>query len=372
MDAVKHVFPATQLSTLFSALHEEDYEILGPTRRDGAIVLDRLQSAEDLPRGWRDEQEKGYYRTVPRGDQAYFGFSNGPQSWKQYLFTSREKLFSAQKLKSGVKVTETLPQKSKRAFLGVRACDMAAIQIQDQVFLEGPVADKHYGRRREGVLIIAVNCTTASKTCFCVSMKTGPQVTSFDLALTEVLNQDVHYFVATSGSAEGEKILSRLSALSVASEQELKAAEDAMARAISEQGRTLNTDGIKELLYSTLDHPRWDEVAQRCLSCANCTLVCPTCFCSTVEDVTDLQGENTDRWRNWDSCFNLGHSYMHGGSVHGSVKSRYRQWLTHKLGSWIDQFGTSGCVGCGRCIAWCPVGIDITEEARALRERGLK
>ena len=95
--------------------------------------------------------------------------------------------------------------------------------------------------------------------------------------------------------------------------------------------------------------------------------MCPTCFCSSVEDANDLGGGST-RTRRWDSCFTLDHSYIHGGSVRQSGKSRYRQWMTHKLATWVDQFGTSGCVGCGRCITWCPVGIDITEEVRAIRE----
>ena len=80
-----------------------------------------------------------------------------------------------------------------------------------------------------------------------------------------------------------------------------------------------------------------------------------------------LYGARAERWRKWDSCFTLDFSYIHGGSVRTSAAARYRQWLSHKLATWIDQFGSSGCVGCGRCITWCPVGIDITEEVAAIR-----
>jgi formate hydrogenlyase subunit 6/NADH:ubiquinone oxidoreductase subunit I len=153
-----------------------------------------------------------------------------------------------------------------------------------------------------------------------------------------------------------------------ASEAEKAVVEKIVANTTAQMGRSLNTIGIKDLLYRNAEHPRWDEVATRCLSCANCTMVCPTCFCTTVEDVTDLTGEHAERWRKWDSCFTMDFSYIHGGSVRPSVKARYRQWLTHKLASWIDQFGVSGCVGCGRCITWCPAGIDITEEVRAIRD----
>jgi len=153
-----------------------------------------------------------------------------------------------------------------------------------------------------------------------------------------------------------------------AASKDLVAAQQAVDRAAGQMGRTMDTAGIKELLYRSYDHPRWDDVAKRCLTCANCTMVCPTCFCSTVEDTSDLKGEHAERWRKWDSCFTMDFSYIHGGSVRSTPRARYRQWMTHKLATWIDQFGTSGCVGCGRCITWCPVGIDITEEVRAIRE----
>jgi Fe-S-cluster-containing hydrogenase component 2 len=136
---------------------------------------------------------------------------------------------------------------------------------------------------------------------------------------------------------------------------------------VDEVGRRLDDPAaVPAGLQAALEHPRWDDVARRCLTCGNCTMVCPTCFCTQVTDTTDLTGDHAERWRRWDSCFTLEYSHVHGGSVRTSTRSRYRQWLTHKLSTWHDQFGTTGCVGCGRCIAWCPVGIDLTEEVRAL------
>ncbi len=149
---------------------------------------------------------------------------------------------------------------------------------------------------------------------------------------------------------------------------EVGAAEAVVARTAESMGREMRADDLHDLLMRNLSHPRWDDVAARCLSCANCTMVCPTCFCTSVEDSSDLTGTETSRSRRWDSCFTMDFSYIHGGSVRSSTKSRYRQWMTHKLATWVDQFGSSGCVGCGRCITWCPVGIDITEEVRAIRD----
>ena len=257
------------------------------------------------------------------------------------------------------------------ALLGVRSCDLHAIGIQDQILLGRAFTDPAYAARREGTFIIAVGCSHPGGTCFCVSMGTGPRPEAgFDLSLTELLDAGEHRFVVTAGSTRGEALLRSLpptATATVAGQADLEAADEVLARAAAQMGRTLDTDGIRELLYDNPEHPRWDDVASRCLACTNCTLVCPTCFCVSMEDITDLAGEHSERHRVWDSCFTGEHSHLSGGSVHGSTRSRYRQWMTHKLASWIDQFGMSGCVGCGRCITWCPAAIDITQEAAALR-----
>jgi len=228
--------------------------------------------------------------------------------------------------------------------------------------------DPAYQGRREGLFILAVNCTQAAPTCFCTSMQTGPQAQSgFDLSLTELLNEGDHRFLIEVGSDRGAELLAKLD-YSEADSEAKQQAEAGVERARSMIQRRLDTDGIRDLLYRNSESSRWDQIATRCLTCANCTMVCPTCFCTSVEDVNDLAGLESGRWRKWDSCFTTDFSYIHGGSIRTSSKSRYRQWMTHKLATWIDQFGTSGCVGCGRCITWCPVGIDITEEVHALRK----
>ena len=356
------------LQGLFDALKARGYQVLGPTLRDGAIVYDELNSADELPVGWTDEQNGGTYRLKKRNDRACFGYVVGPHSWKRFLYPPAVRLWQATRNGKGFQILEDKPAKKKMAFIGVRACELHAMAIQDKVFLGGPALDCHYQARRDGIFVLAVNCGQAGNTCFCSSMGTGPKADSgFDLALTEILEGDEHYFVAEMGTELGREVLSGIpqKAASAAQVERAKAIHAATA---TQMGRSMDTTGIKELLYANSEHPRWEEVAARCLTCANCTMVCPTCFCSTVEDVTDLTGEHAERWRKWDSCFTTDFSYIHGGSVRATAKSRYRQWMTHKLASWIDQFGTSGCVGCGRCITWCPVGIDITEEVKAIRD----
>jgi sulfhydrogenase subunit beta (sulfur reductase) len=346
------VLDRRDLDLLFEALKRRGYTIVGPRLRDRAIVYDELASAGDLPAGWTDEQEGGHYRVKRREDEALFGYNVGPHSWKRHQLPAERRLWTS---RDGA-VQPEAPDPARYAFVGVRSCDLHAIGILGNVL-----------RKREQAFIVAVQCGQAAATCFCASMGTGPKAQSgFDIALTEVLEGERHYFVTESGSDRGEELLGELPT-AAAADEEASAADAACARAVAEMGRTMDTTDIRELLQANLEHPRWDDVASRCLACGNCTMVCPTCFCTSVEDSTDVEGDEVVRVQRWDSCFTVDHSYIHGGSVRGSNRSRYRQWMTHKLSTWWDQFDTSGCVGCGRCITWCPVGIDITEEVAAIR-----
>jgi len=362
------ILDASQLGHLIQALVQRGYSVIGPTARDAAIVYDKIESIGDLPAGWTDEQAPGHYRLKRRDDDALFGYVVGPQSWKKYLHPAEVRLWAAQREGSTFRIlnNETKAE-ATRAFLGVRACELAAIRVQDRVLLQDRYRDPIYESRREGAFLIAVECTQSAATCFCASMGTGPAISDgADLVLTELL-EGGHRFLARARSERGAEVLNELHTAS-ASTADIAQSEAAVKAAEREQVRSIEQKGIKELLYQNFEHPRWDNVAARCLTCANCTMVCPTCFCTTVEDVSDVTGEHAERWRRWDSCFTQAFSYIHGGSVRTSAKARYRQWMTHKLAAWIDQFGSSGCVGCGRCITWCPAGIDITEEVRALRE----
>jgi len=355
------------LQALIEALAARGYRVVGPVLRDGAIVHDEVAGVADLPAGWTDRQGPGHYRLEQRADRALFGFTGTPQSWKRFLHPPVETLWRARQEEGGLLFTTAAEAMPRYAFLGVRACDLHAIAIQDRVFCQGDYRDTAYEQRRREAFVVALNCSEAGDTCFCVSMGGGPKAEgAFDLALTELLDEHRHEFLVEVGSAAGAEVLSGLPQRP-ATQADRVASEAVVARTAAGMGRTLETAGLQALLQDNPEHPRWAEVAERCLACANCTMVCPTCFCTTVEDHGDLSGGAAERVRLWDSCFTLDFSYIHGGSVRQSDKGRYRQWMTHKLSTWIDQFGSSGCVGCGRCITWCPVGIDITEEAAAIR-----
>jgi sulfhydrogenase subunit beta (sulfur reductase) len=358
------------LDTLVGVLRESGYLVVGPTVRDGAIVYAELETGAELPVGWTDRQDGGTYRLERRGDDARFGYAVGPHSWKQFLFPPRIRLWQARRNGDHtLEVEEEPTDKTPLALFGVRSCDLHAIAIQDRVFVGGRFVDRDYASRREGAFVVAANCFEPGGTCFCVSMGTGPRAEAgYDLAVTEILEGE-HRLLVEVGTERGGAVLRELPARP-AEQADVDAAERAVAGAAARMGREMEAGDLRDLLADNLEHPRWDDVAERCLTCGNCVLVCPTCFCSTVEDHTDLAGEHAERWRTWDTCFSVDHSYIHGGGVRPDNRSRYRQWMTHKLGTWHDQFGSSGCVGCGRCITWCPVGIDITEEVAAIRVTG--
>ena len=355
------------LQGLLDALVAQGYRTIGPTLRDRAIVYDDVTHVSEFPAGWSDRQDAGRYEIQRRDDDAWFGFNVGPHSWKRFLRPPLELLWTAHRHDDGFEVTPAALPGLKQAFIGVRACELHAIAIQDRVFFGGRYPDDTYRARRMNSLIVAVNCVQGGGTCFCHSMGTGPKATlGFDLSLTELLGADRATFLVEVGSDVGARLLDTVSSRAP-SAAELAAAQAVLARATAQMGRRLDTTRLQELLREVPGHPRWDGLAARCLSCGNCTMVCPTCFCSAVEDHSSLDGTTAEQLRVWDSCFTLDFSYLHGGSARHSTGARYRQWMTHKLSYWFDQFGSSGCVGCGRCITWCPAGIDITAEATALR-----
>jgi ferredoxin len=363
-------FDTAAFDRLIVVLTERGYRVIGPTVRDNAIVLAELESASDLPRGWGVDVAPGHYRLRHRDDEAAFGHSAGPQSWKQFLHPPRQRMWAG--TRDGMWEAQPDEEFPRYAFLGVRGCDLAAIAALDGVLGRSAHADSSFVSRRRQAFVVAVNCTEPGGLCFCVSMGTGPAAgPGYDLALTELVDADGEpTYLVDIGSPEGADVLAAVPHRA-AGDDEVRRARDGVEAATHRMGRRMPDVDLRDLLARSRESPQWDEVASRCLTCGNCTMVCPTCFCTNTEDVSDLTGDHAERWRHWASCFEFDFTFIHGsGSVRQSGASRYRHWLTHKLGTWHDQFGTSGCVGCGRCIAWCPTGIDITAEMNRMAGTG--
>ena len=349
------------LPTLLQALTDTGYQCIGPQVRDDVIVYDLLTDVGQLPLGQTDIQSPGSYRLQPSSSPHHFSWAVGPQALKPYVFKPVETLWQVKRIAGRLTFESSQPQVQLTAVIGVRACDLAALQLMDTHFQERDYPDSHYQRRRESLFLIAVDCSYPAETCFCHSTGDGPAADQlYDLVLNEL---DDGYLVA-AGSDRGTALMNMLP-LGQAEQNHVETAEKYHRHAVQVQKRRLNPEHGKGLL-NRLEHPRWDDVAERCLACGNCTAVCPTCFCSSEADEPELDGQHSRHNRQWDSCFSYGHSYIHGQLIHSGIRERYRQWLTHKLGNWHFQYGRSGCVGCGRCLTWCPVGIDITEEVVAI------
>ncbi len=362
-DQIPGWLPHERLQDLLDALGRAGYQCVGPKLRDGAILYEHIDSAGDLPKGVSVEQAPGSYRASITDSARRFAWANGPQAIKPFVFAPHETLWRAKRCEDGSLVFDAQPPANKPlAVIGARACDLAALALQDKHFLGGDYPDPNYARRRGNMFVVAVHCSHPAQTCFCVSTGDGPRATfGFDIAMSELENG----FVAESGSERGAAILDGLH-LQGATAEQTATSDDQSRHAAEVQQRALPGRNLQASLFANLEHSRWKDVAERCLSCGNCTSVCPTCFCHSEAEVPKLDGNSSEHEREWDSCFTKGHSHVHGFTVRPDTRTRYRQWLTHKLGGWHAQYGRSGCVGCGRCISWCPVGIDITQEADAI------
>ena len=350
------------LGVLIDLLREDGRTVIGPKVMDGAVGYGEIQSVDELPAGIGDEQSPGRYRLIDGEHRRVFDYAVGPISPKRWTFPPVVPLNVGRRDGKAVSFEPAPIDAPHLAFLGVRACELAALGIQDRVFLGGPYTDEDYRARRRNALVVAVNCTTAASTCFCTSMGTGPEVRGgYDIALTE-LDEG---FLLRTGSPEGADLVTHLPVRGADAGQLFRAAE-VVGKVAATMGDPVPTAGLHDRLLAQFDSPQWAKIAERCLSCANCTMVCPTCFCSSVTQRSDLDGEVSTSERIWDFCFTAGFAKVAGGSFRSRPRDRYRQWLTHKFATWVDQFGSFGCVGCGRCIAWCPVGIDIRAELMAI------
>jgi ferredoxin len=357
-------FDVQHLDRLIASLRALGYSVVGPRVRDDSVILGDIADAGMLPAGWVDEQDAGRYALRHTESPRLFGITHGAQSWKRLFHPPAVRLWRAERSPDGVRFVDTEPPPSPMALLGVRPCELKGVHVQDGVLLDPADADVVYRARREPAFIVVVQCASAGGTCFCASMGTGPRAQAgFDLALTEIVEPDRHWFLAEVGTHRGAEVLMMVPSRP-ATAREVEAAERSVAEVAQAMGRQVDAADLPARLASRYEHPHWDSLNARCLSCGNCALVCPTCFCTTVQDHPDLSDTASERVRLWDTCFSPGFSYIHGGSVRPSTRARYRQWLMHKFSTWQQQFGTGGCVGCGRCITWCPVGIDVTEEIR--------
>ncbi len=355
------IFAREDLQLLLELLKQRGFEILGPRAADGMISFAPLSSADQLPWGVEDEQEAGRYRLADGPANRAFFWTSAAQSIKPLAFPAAEGLWQVRFSDDGrPRFSETLPAPKPIAIIGVRACDLAALELLDRHFYDK--GDPWYRARRDALCTVAVNCARSAATCFCRSTGDGPSVNSrHDLLLDEIEDG----FVIQAGSPLGEALIADCD-WQPASAEHLADAKVQTEAAASTQTRSLPEVDLESMLGNRANVAAWQKIGEQCLACGNCTAVCPSCFCHRHTEEPALDAASSSHGREWDSCFSNDHSLMHGQPHRREISHRYRQWLSHKLGGWHSQYGRSGCTGCGRCITWCPVGIDLTRSVSAV------
>jgi len=321
------------------------YDLFGPVKkRRGQTVFEQIKNADHL-------------------DLEYCSTMLGP---RLFIYPSRQNLFDIDR-KTG-KYEAVFPKRiNKRLIFAIHPCDMHAISVLDKTFL-GQFKDAYYKKLRQETVTVVLNCNQACDSGFCASMGTGPFLQlkdGFDIALTAKLND----YLVEFGSEKGKRIFEKADGLKDAKRRDFSEKEKIQAMAEQSFEKRLDTAGLPELLMRNLDHPVYKRTAEsRCLGCTNCTMVCPTCYCYNVVDKTSYDLKSTTRSRYWDSCQELNFAKVHEGNFRSSREARLRQFVTHKLATWVEQYGCFGCIGCGRCMTWCPTKIDLTEMAKEIQQ----
>lgn len=319
------------------------FSLIGPVKADGLTEFRQINSSDEL--------NMGYHSTM---------LSPG----KAYLYRPREELFSFS-FGNSIEIREAPADAEQRILVGVHSCDTNAILYLDRVFL-GQFRDPIYEARRNNTMIISLNCERVTGNCFCPSVGAGPflkSVNGYDMLLTDF--GDDYLVELKSERARG---LFNVDDIKKSGAEEFKVKEEKERAALQKFTKTINMDGLDSVLRKGSEHPVWRTTAEElCLSCTNCVMVCPTCFCYDVVDEIAVDKKTVRRYRQWDACQDAKFAEVHGGNFRARRSARLRQFVTHKLGQTF-QFGVFGTVGCGRCITWCPTGIDLTEMAKEVQK----
>ncbi|MCD6421500.1 MAG: 4Fe-4S dicluster domain-containing protein [Thaumarchaeota archaeon] len=337
-----------ELERLFKEIGARGYRIIGPKLEDGVIRLGELKSFDEIPYGVGDVQKPGYYRIQVNGGR----FRSPLDSPKRILYPPELTLF---KVTKDWKLEYPEYRFEATALFGIKPCDLAAIRIMDRV--QGELGDEYFLKMREKLLIVVENCVEPGENCFCATMGTGPAAsTGFDVAYTRLDDSTILF---QPGSDLGVDLLGELN-LEPATPDQIDAFREALLKASEKARAGFRLENLPDILELNLESKAYQEIAERCLGCANCNMVCPTCFCFDVIDEPELDG-SARRIRIWDGCHSYSYAQVAGGNFRKDLWARYRHWILHKFVYWLRQFGSFGCVGCGRCITWCPAGIDLRE-----------
>jgi len=358
---------AEELTQIVAVLMAEGYTVIGPKDKKLALNLEKLSSPDELALGFVSEEKEGYYRLKPAKTLA-IDAAKPMNSPKYYTEKANQLLYTASQVNNQWEFKTAVVEPEPIAFFGLNACDVASLYILDLTFKQ-EFKDPVYEKNRQAVqFVVGVNCTHPGNNCFCSTYNTGPRLTyPYDLGLT-CLGET---YLVEAGSQKGKEVLAKLKS-EPASQAHLQQKETLLEKAKKQMSKAFNLKKACQVLADNYEHPYWDEPSERCLSCANCINVCPTCYCYQIYRRANLSADEVAVFRSLDACHHLEFAAVHGGNFRPRRVDRLRHWVNHKIFWTIEQYGVPGCVGCGRCITWCPTAIDITEPVFRLGGREVK
>ena len=286
---------------------------------------------------------------------------------KMFIYKPREDILKF-RMEAPVSIEEITPTIEKQVIVGIHPCDINAILYLDKTFL-GVFPDPFYKARRENTILIGLNCMQVSENCFCSSVGAGPFLKAqagYDMILTD-FGEDYLVEIKHSKASELFTIKGK-----EAGPDEWRVKSEKEETVLKSFKKVIDIDGLDDLFMKNLDHPVWTTTAdERCLSCSNCVMVCPTCFCYDIVDETSMDLKGVRRIRQLDACQDLRFAEVHAGNFRLRRASRLRQFVIHNL-NYTNQYGVIKTVGCGRCITWCPTKIDLTEMAKEIQRSTIR
>lgn len=269
---------------------------------------------------------------------------------KKYFYPARETIVTF----SGHDVRGEINTINPQVLFGVHPCDLAGLDVIDNLFSAEP-KDSHYLSRRQNTFIVGLSCMP-DKHCFCQSMGTDSPKSGYDIFLTDIGEE---FFVQVNSPLGLKQIDKRPSLFEAANDRQKRKYKEFWADRSKAFSTGFKTNNLPAIIDMEWDNPVWEELGKRCLSCGNCTPVCPTCYCFDLVDVVSLSGDSGQRHREWDSCQFSGFAKVAGGfNFRPGPVDRLKFWYRHKLHGFDDAYGFPTCVGCGRCTVSCPAEID--------------
>jgi NAD-dependent dihydropyrimidine dehydrogenase PreA subunit len=333
-------------------------------KKDFKPFLQSLMDEYDLFAPVQLEKGVSVYKKIDRPDEVDLSASNPQKPAKEVFFPQSETMFRYEKAGKQHQVTSTEEVERKRVILGARPCDIQAVLLIDQVFSGKEYTDVYYVNKRKATTIIGMGCDHPLSTCFCSSMKGGPfSREGSDLFLIDLGEAYLVELLTEKGTAfQNNKFLKE------ANTKEINSAKEIEEKASKKTDDSLSVVGIEKRLDQMLENPFWERVQEKCIGCRVCTYLCPTCHCFDIAD--EVLTNKGQRVRNWDSCLSSLYSQETSGhNPRPTNRERTQQRIMHKFNYFPKNFDRIACVGCGRCILYCPANFDIRQAIKEINAK---